>query len=523
MLKAIIVDDEILTVRALRDQMLWRNHGIEIVGTAYDGEQAYQLVLTEKPEIVITDIRLPKMDGLKLTELIKQTFPEISVILISAFADFEYAQRAIKIGGDGYLLKPIDEYELEAVIQQIKLRLTKAMSQQRSLDRMTKQKNIQNLWMYIKEGTNLKTAEQALSKLEIQNVDEYWLIHFVLDCQAEREFSNNCANLDFNPEYYSNCLETIMERYGEVIPFGFEKDYWTGLVKGKGIIELLLQDSNPVKQYIDESQIPVICSFVKLQKSLAESHKSYQKLEEVCRYGVFLGINEWIIPNDYFTADLSSCKQLSILQHDISEAIKSNDMVRARYILQQGIKLAEKLGPENIRIAYEFCYAIWQTLRTLDIDMLAEERFFNFSLQDLYEYQTLEELKEASLEILNLADQEDKMRNKSSSLFDDSLEYINQHYGENISLDTLSKRSGISKNYYCFKFKRETGKNIWTYLTEIRIEHSKQLLKDGNMRIYEVAYQVGYDNPSYFSKQFKSLVGISPQEYIQKMANEGKH
>ena len=167
MLKLLLADDEELSVRMLKNLINWQSYGIQIVGSANNGIEAWELYLRERPDIILTDIRMPGMDGLELTRKIKEVDSSAEIILISAYADFEYARRAIALGGANYLLKPVDELELEKALRKITEKIDSQKATRRMLQNAEVQKNTIAVYSYMRSGKGRGATIKAGSRLDL--------------------------------------------------------------------------------------------------------------------------------------------------------------------------------------------------------------------------------------------------------------------------------------------------------------------------------------------------------------------
>ena len=167
MLRAILVDDEDLSVRMLESIVDWRRYGVEITATARSGKDALRLFSELRPELMVTDIRMPGMDGIELLRCVKEMEPRTEFILVSAYADFEYAKEAIALGSAYYLLKPVDEFELERAIKKIADKIGAQQATQRLLESTHRQKELLTLYSYMRTGAGKAAAQKSAGRLSV--------------------------------------------------------------------------------------------------------------------------------------------------------------------------------------------------------------------------------------------------------------------------------------------------------------------------------------------------------------------
>lgn len=173
---------------------------------------------------------------------------------------------------------------------------------------------------------------------------------------------------------------------------------------------------------------------------------------------------------------------------------------------------------------YDFCFNILAEIRKY----LLEEKYIssisnvimNVNYQDLLKLSSIDQLTNFMVKMINSISTLGTNGNSSiNKLVEKSIQYLEDHYSENISLEEVCEYVAMSKNYFCYLFKRETGKSMWVLLTEIRMEKARYMLEHTDMKSYEISYNIGYDNPSYFSKLFKKMHAMTPNEYKNKHSN----
>ncbi|MBF9014553.1 MULTISPECIES: response regulator [unclassified Oceanispirochaeta] len=406
-MKILFVDDEKWTLEYLELAIDWSSLGMEIVGKACNGREAIPLITEKEPDIAIVDIRMPVMDGLELMEWIKENRPFLKVIILSAYGEFEYAQKALSLRASGYLLKPLDETKMIKEIQ----RLSGLIESERS-----RKNNFVRMQVQLSESKQ-REKEQLLSRLLSPGAD-------VQDILTELK------KMDMDTENTCWYLLVISETE-----------------KGDGEIR------NSVSE----------CSGIDGRSIV------FRKSPE-----------EWVVliccGNDQ---DYETFGQYS------AEAISQN--------------ITEGDGTKPLIVVSECQY---------DLDTLNDA------------YQTIMKLINNRLfspseRIITVS--HSTSRDENSRLIEKVRLYMKNNYSRPIGLEDIAVDVGLSRNYLCYLFKKETGLNIWDYLTAHRIEEAKKLLHESNDKTYEVALKVGYETPGYFSKMFKKYVGTTPREYKSRL------
>ncbi len=383
-MKVFLVEDEIIMREGIRNNIDWEKEGLEFVGEASDGELAYPLIQDSKPDILITDIRMPFMDGLELSRRVKEEMPDIKIIVLSGYDEFEYAREGIRIGITEYLLKPIDGNKLlEAVKRVAQLIRSEQESQLES-----------------KSGTEKELQENS---------------------QAEQERAALQRPL-VEPESELGVLEV-----GKLDRRVAERFLKTGLKS---------EVSNFIDDYFASFGINNIQSLL---------------------------FRQYVTTDMYFTA----------------------------------VSTLEGLGYENGELA-KHCGEIRDINKVLS------------SVESNKEY-----LKKVLTTAVDL--REAVSRKKYHSLLEEAKSYIQQHFDDaNISLNSVAASVNLSPNHFSSIFSQEMGKTFVEYLTSVRMEKAKELLRTSSMKSAEIAYAVGYKDAHYFSYLFKKNQDCTPKEYRQR-------
>lgn len=399
-MKILIVDDEIITIKMLKTLIDWEKLGLELIGYANDGVQAYDILKNQKVDIILSDIRMANMNGIELIKKVSNLYEDVKFILMSAYADFEYAKEAMQLGCSNYILKPIDEIELEKTLRKVIEEIRGKEDKKRIVDSSIKKLQLFELYKYMKFGKNINSVLKDVNSYKI-DFNNYYIILI----QQENSSMNDYMRVNSIELFHHKYIEKLLD---EIIVENYKKNY----------VDFLFDDESCVLivDRVKDEEITLICKNIQ--------DKFLQEIE---------------IKTKVFFSEKG--KELSMLP-----------------------------------ILYE----------KLEKDIL-------------------EKLDENSYE-----------EKKYSEAVEKCLKIIERDYDKNISLDEVTKEVAVSKNYFCHIFKKEMNMSIWNYLTKVRLEKAKELLRKSDMKSYEIAFKVGYDNPSYFSKIFKKIEKMTPNEYREK-------
>jgi two-component system response regulator YesN len=531
-LRMIIADDEYNVREGLKEVVPWDELGIEIIGDAADGQEAFDLCLALKPDILLTDIRMPMMDGLEAAIKLKELADPVRLIIISGAQDFNYAKTALSLNADGYILKPIKLPELLETVRKV----VDSISMERNRnekDQQMKQQLLENMPVLREKFlANLtqgmyKSEQDVLNKLDFFGlppvIDGLWVVAVLrideYEKVIERYNEENKHLLSFS---VNNILEEIIEQSHAGLTFCMNENEYI-------IIFNQASHSDTWRLAICQEMIDCINKYLRMSISVGVGSPvqkvyalnfSYQEALSAIEYRFYTGQN-------------------SVLQ--ISDFIKNRDSLDYPKLYEAENKLinAMKLGnqEEVSRIIGEIFDELC-TDRNLPVDYVQSicVELINMAARALYEleenihlivtdystiFSDINSKREAALlrdamtavfkQLTNYFAQ--KHTQKNNRTIQKVKDLISQKYMENITVARLCEEVYLSPNYLSFIFKQETGESVIEYITKVRMEAAKELLKSKDLKILEVSEMVGYENSTYFSTVFKKYTGMYPQKY----------
>lgn len=420
MLTMLIADDEYLVRLRIKETIDWQQYGVEIIGEAADGEEALNLALQFKPDILITDMRMPFIDGMELMKKIRENQLESRIIVLSGYNDFDYARSAVDYGADAYLLKPIDNKHLIEAVQKI---MEKIKREKSTTQYMEKLKN---------EMSSIK--KQLLRDLLKGNVTDL------------AEIKEKIQFLDMPLEMNRNHVIHIrIDRYKWML----EQKVQTGIDTIKSTIGDWIARKLLINSY-----------YIGLMVDVAD--------------------DAWTV---------------------IVHPFKSEDPEGAVKLIKENcLKMADEMTEE---FKLTFSVGISRISDGLD------------TLKNAY----LEAVEASNIKLLSglnsIVYQGDSDTTGYRREVMEAIKYIKNNYFKDITVETASKELYISPSYLMHLFKDELGKTFNECLTECRIEMAKELLKDPDIKMYEICERVGYNDVKYFRRVFKKITGINPSDYVR--------
>ncbi|OCT15131.1 hypothetical protein A8709_13555 [Paenibacillus pectinilyticus] len=533
MLKMIIADDEYNVRRGLAKVLSWESLGIEIVGEAEDGEEALEMCRQYQPEILLSDIRMPFIDGLQLTSKLKEEGCRARVIFISGIQDFDYVKSALQLNADGYVLKPVKLEELQAVVSKVvdsiqserkrlmteeKLKLQLAQSLPALREKFLNQviagfsDNEQSLWdkatyyqIPFKRDDSICIAVIQMDdyKLAVEKFTEenkqllFFAIHNVVEELINSHKSGLCFT-NINDNEFIMLLHFPEEANGAII------EYCEEIV-------------NCINKFL---KIPVSIGIGNPVKELVSLQSSYMEAKYALQYTFYTGKNSILSIQDLAAEGSDS---------------PPNHIYTFEYKLLSNVKLG---FAEGITVALEQLFAPFKQQTQYSVDYvrhIAAELLFSLSRMMYEMEEVFDELISSKLEVLKSIEQarnidemqvlleniflkatihfEKRHTSKNSRVTQKIKEVINRRYMEDINTKILSEEVFLTPNYISQIFKQETGDTITEYINKHRIEVAKELLKSPDLKVLEVSEMVGIENPQYFSTLFKKYTGMHPGKY----------
>ena len=535
MFKVLIIDDEPIIRKGLKNIINWKNFGCEVCGEAEDGLGGSELIQKQLPDIIITDIKMPEVDGLTMLREIKSAVPDSKIIILTGYRDFDYAHEAIKLGAFDFLLKPTKIEELTAVIARAVKEIKFQKKREDELEKLKVlfRQNIpvlrEKLLYDVIHGINAN-EEDILQKLELFDIT--MKTFFTLIVQNDSEDADNGEISQYDRHLYQfGIINTFSEVFSDkfnVISIALNNISIAFLVMPANYIEDITELVNKKCAYLQE----IIRNCFGFTVSIAVSSEGtlptqlpqkFKECKETMEYKFYMGNNSIIFHSDahaFFKYDDHSIPER--LQKALLEGIKSGNefAVRERlHDISSYVKGSDHIGKEFIKNFY------WNILSSINIIRMSlpsndgDKRTEYRELSGLYsliekcsstdELSTV--LDEAALSVTFRVSSYNKGSIKL--ILRNAVEYLQAHYTEQISLNEVAKHTFVSTYYISRMFKKELGKNFVDFLNELRIEKAKEMLKDVRFKAYEVAEKVGIPDAHYFSRLFKKHVGVTPTEF----------
>ena len=532
MFKVFLVEDEIVVREGIRNNIQWEQYGFSYAGDAPDGELALPMIRRIQPDLLITDIKMPFLDGLALSELIRKELPRTKIVIISGYDDFSYAQQAIRMGVEQYLLKPVIKEKMVELLVSLQQKMEAEQRQREYL--AVFQREAQEYEAFSRRRFFEQVVTGGLSVSEICETAQAMEIDLNAPGYNILLFSLNSAAYDGSaPEGYTDALAALQERVtayfisrAELLLFRWNITTHAVLIKGGAeeigprtracvrAIESLCAEAGPEVSWHIACGTPVA--------RLSALPACFSEASRILSY-------RYLCPGEHVLAE-ESIQAIRAAHTAAAEPDKPEiDQERIRCFFSGGA--AEEIDPfidQLLRGAGEeavslplFCRYLSMTAYLsaaayLDSIGCHAESFWPPEMRPKDDIATPEEarayMRQILLHAIQLRDRESKRQQRD--LLSKAIAFIDEHYPEEtISLDRVAQRVNISPNYFSAMFSQEIGQTFVEYLTGKRIGEAKRMLRQTDMRSSEIAYAVGFRDAHYFSFVFKKVSGCTPSEY----------
>lgn len=501
-MKIVIVEDErksLMGLTALVEQLEER---WSIVGTAENGKEGISLISACQPDVVITDVMMEPMNGLEMMEAVNTQGIECKFIVLSGYADFKFAQKAIQLGSVDYLLKPVTKKTLREVLERVEQKIREEKHQIRPSTF-----SIGELWerLYFVSGD---AAESYLQELEARMTPGRGVCLLMLKGDTGFTASEEKKWLEIMKYYLSGLTFYFFSGDRYRLFFVVETEDWSNLEgrmggalnRGKCLFH---KPVAAVSYCLDE---------------LRDFYRALKVMEDNSNWGLTILEMDIISQEGLKTVKCNKFIYPMEIEREIIQHIGTLDMdaVRGsllrfeRYLKTQVYHysdIREAMLCMTVSILYEIrkaSYGIYEEISHLNVldwvkSRITTDTYVTMMVNILGEFKRYK----------------DNVRHCNNAVINEVINIIEKEYRDNILVEEMARRFNITPEYLSTLFVRELGIKYTAYCTQVKIEHAKKLLRNGSMKIYEVAEQSGYSNVKYFCKVFKKYTGKSPKEYIQ--------
>ncbi len=481
----LIVEDEKMIRQGIKTMIQRSGVPVEVIMECNNGEMALDILKEQKIDVMFTDIRMPKMDGIELVRQMQELEHKPLTVAISGYDDFSYAVEMMRHGVREYILKPVERQKIQSILEKLEQEIVDNQESD-SASRKIGEQQLKYLML------NEKLMETELQTLKEQYEKTFYIGAYNICCRNTGKEEERRERHIYLPNLEENDV------------FIVEADN----------LELLLKNEL-VSDYTGVSNA---------HNGLGELRQAYVEARE-CRKVAFCQMRENVrwgedekrIPEQMREDALKLLEPEARLQRvQLLGTDKTDEVARVWNMFFHAVKKG-RLTVGNFETSIdEFFLDVKKTYRNI----LGEDVERIQSLEEIWRYANLEEYEEAFMEwVLELHNRINSQfdTNKNKQKIQQAVEYIKAHYDEDLNMAVVSNHISMNYSLFSFSFKQYTGSNFVNYLKNIRMEEAKKLLATSEMRVIEISQAVGYDNEKHFMKIFKTSCGVSPSEYRKNM------
>jgi len=502
MYKVLIVEDEAIIREGLKNNIPWKEMGFEVAGTACNGRKAVEMLENLHVEVVMTDVRMPVMDGIELAQYINEHRPEIKVIILSGYADFHYAQAAIKNNVSEYLLKPLKIEEIKNAFKRV---------------------------MQNSDGADNESYEDIIMSIILENkTEKYRNIHFANPMR--------CAVMAIDNYRVISSLEQkqIRSRFAQFKEKAFNSEYGgfsAFIIEDSFVIMVSDRDAEEIREIFDilSAQLSdeeydgatISCGVSSCFSNISQIKDKYLEAYQALKMRFYFGDAMFLEYSDEYSTcllDKEDYKKYRSKEKEIIEAINGGTDNIVQGIEEMYALLSEKKYI-NQDIAIKLLKGIasafsdYIMLNSAALDEVTENEMEKFtSLDNMISY-----LKKCAEEIAKDKSGIEETEDSERLIIKRVKKYVQENFAKKITLSDIEEKFYINKSYFSWLFGKVTGQTFTEYLTGVRMEEAKRLLNEGNkLKVYEVAESVGYSDYRNFSKIFKKATGVTPLKFKER-------
>ncbi|MFD2671332.1 response regulator [Marinicrinis sediminis] len=528
--QVLIVDDEPVIRFGIRASIPWEQHGMQVIGDCANGSEALELLHNQSLDILITDIKMPVMDGLALTREVIARYPHAKVILVSSYNDFDYVREAMRLGAMDYILKPTLEPEellevLHTCIRQLQAErsMHDVIDAYASSTRQLERKKVEQL---LKRNLLQKQPIESAASLPSWMETKMWVVCVRLDRVHEGRSEAEVGELE-RTIVWEDLVETFYDQLDRGYALHISSEELLLLLPAESedasFMEKLKGDLESVIGYkltmgMDQADHAGQLNEAVEHSRLACQRRFFEGLGHIYQHEVEAKAVQTTPLSSQGESTQANQPEFDRFKSELMQKVRLNDNEAMQSLLQTWIKTWQALSHtacshgDEMRIKHEAC-----ELLSLQFSNHMESVHLLERFDAMKETETIEDFLDTFLtqveECHRLLDEKQDRHPSYDSPMERALDYIHEHYQQDIHLQEVADIVHISKNYFSILFKKYTEQNFIDYVIQLRIRKAKELLEHTELKVYEVAEASGFNDVKYFSKLFKKMTSCSPVDY----------
>lgn len=520
MYKLLIVDDDEIICRGLGSCINWQEYGVQVIGMVYDGEMALEEVRKQEPDIIIVDINMPFMDGIEFSCIVKQEYPSIRIILLTAYKEFEYAQKAVQLQVFRYITKPFDNSEIIDNVMEAISSLEEEKRYKKEVEKnlqMIKEKYLADLVLYgsVEEqdtGVSLINSNNSYFQIAVFYVQ---YLYNDVDTASERLIEKEVA------------FQMTIKQVRDFI----QKSENMGVFFQSNRITILFEYDNPsenntpqilkevMKLLACNINAYIICGVGSVYQEAKRIPYSYEEADKVIENRYEYRNQSIVHYKEMEKYSIEHFLQFKELSDSIQEAIKKRDSMELRRQLECLLQNIAKIPQLNkSSLGFMLIELLLLSYKASEDEDLYQSFLKNSGalLNDILKAKNFNEISKVVWDYFDIMFiyLEESITCEAKRTVQRAMDYIKKNYDNpDLVFKDVADEVHLSTSYLSILMKKYGNINYNQYLNEVRIENAKKLLASPDTKSYEVAYRVGFNSSQYFSSTFKKIVGVTPKDY----------
>lgn len=513
MYKVLLVDDEPKIIQGLQRLVDWEDYGMEVVGTVQSAAEAMAIMECRTIHVLITDIKMPNMDGLQLIQWTKSFNRLIKCVILSGHADFPLVKEAAVLGIENYLLKPVNREELSDTLIGIYWKIERYLSEQTQLrsDAVILRNNIINRWLV--NRIRRQELEQRADLLNIKFDSPYIIVSLIKILYRDSDTDHDRDLIQYAAENICSELATwavtVCDPYGHIVCI-FPSDSEDKTLQ---IQNVLRECSESITAFLKRD---VFITIGTRERELPDVHLSYKRALHLMDYSLVMPMNT--IMDDSEQSPLKSIIPINIDYNRLQSCLINGNGAGVLTFIEETLSELSSIGgisPSLVQnVTIEIAHHLLSYTHKIDPDHAFQMKNQGSLVAELQQQQNMDELRQWLISLAQATFQIAHLRDEDMNpIIKRLLDYVDRHYMENISLKTISNAFNVNAAYMGQQFIKAMNDTFSNYLNIKRIEKAKELIMTTDLHLQEIAIRVGYHNQSYFNNMFKKHTGGYPTKY----------
>jgi two-component system response regulator YesN len=522
-----VIDDIKSVVRGIADMIQVESHGVKVVGTAGNGEDGLQMVMELRPDIVLTDIRMPRMDGLEMTKAIMAVLPNCKVIMLSGYTDFEYAQQALRLGAFDFIAKPFLKAAIEEVVQKAKMQIEQdriQFAKQSEMERQIKESmpllRQEYLHLLLRYNANEAKLKERWDYLKLDLGRERLIIMCIeIDGFAKQVDTHGIHDVELARFAVKNILEETLGSVTKSIVFREQLSGFICLLNVPLHMDMVTLAEQCREHMLNYSRYTVSIGVGLEARTIHELPLSYQQASEALSHNFYTGGNSVFFYEDIQRHASSRLRHSAELEKELFNCLRMGNQEKAVPLLASIVQGYSGVQPSDVM---NVCLELGLLMVRVFAEKITEPSGMDELTAKLNQLKkgerlTLRELTGLLEQIATMGcDLLQKQREvEADSVIAQAIAHMKANLDKNLTVNDLAKQVYLSGSYFANLFKKVTGTTLIHYMTKLRIERAKEMLLEDEKQVQEVAILLGYEDRSYFTDVFKKHVGMTPTEFKQ--------